>query len=134
MCPPSPPSARLLVSHVGTSSFPLLTGMAAEWGLRRPPQGAAGARPCAGRPGADCECGNPRPSSGHDEGRGGPTDTRGDERGKESYGHKRHLLVDTWDLALAVLVHLGGCPLPDQLGGQWLLEAGDGRAHGLKRC
>jgi putative transposase len=38
-------------------------------------------------------------------------------------GRKRHLLVDTLGLVLRVLVH--PADVPDQEGGQWLLEASD---------
>ena len=69
----------------------------------RPADGPAPRRPAAGPgPAAAAVGGDHRQPVGQDDGKRGP---RGYDAGKKVHGRKRHILVDTLGLILAVVVH-----------------------------
>src|SRR4051812_5494438 len=76
-------------------------------------QGAPGRRSPPRAP-----CGHPGQPVGQDDQKGGPE--RGYDAVKKVNGRKRHLLVDTLGLILAVLVH--GADVGEREGARWLLE------------
>jgi putative transposase len=61
----------------------------------------------------------------------GPPQTSGYDGGKQVKGRKRQVLVDTLGLLLRVLVH--PADIPDQVGGQWLLEDCDALRRAFPR-
>src|SRR5690348_8339652 len=85
---------------------------------RERPRPAAHQSAPRGRPPPRAQCGHPGQSVGQDDQKGGPA--RGYDGAKKVNGRKRHLLVDTLGLILAVLVH--GADVGEREGASWLLR------------
>jgi putative transposase len=105
----------------------LLPPLAAQWiasdDSRRPP--SAGANP--GRPQARPFRGDHRQPVGEDRGKRG---ARGYDAGKKINGRKRHIVVDTLGLVLAVVVHAAN--IQDRDGAKLVLALLKGRFSRLK--
>jgi transposase len=108
-------------SAVGDSAllFPLL---AAGWNLGTDPRSVASPGTRGGGAGSQPQCWDHRQPNREDNGKGGP---RGYDAAKKVKGRKRHIVVDTIGLILAVVVH--AADLQDQDGAELVLARLIGR-------